>query len=117
MKFTELAPSDYVESCELCGKLFKPTDDVETDREHNLVAHEECYEKFLKELGIHREHCCPKYGCKYGDRDCPVVLGIVYPEYECDDEKWSFKNAVRKIKEKEEVKYEGFNKKGYSKTG
>lgn len=26
--------------------------------------------------GVHERHCCPKYGCKYGDNDCPVVLGL-----------------------------------------
>ena len=22
---------------------------------------------------VHERHCCPKHGCKYGDKDCPVV--------------------------------------------
>jgi hypothetical protein len=24
---------------------------------------------------VHDSHCCPDHGCKYGDEDCPVVLG------------------------------------------
>lgn len=24
---------------------------------------------------VHDSHCCPEHGCKYGDADCPVVLG------------------------------------------
>lgn len=24
---------------------------------------------------VHDSHCCPEHGCKYGDEDCPVVLG------------------------------------------
>lgn len=24
---------------------------------------------------VHDSHCCPEHGCKYGDDDCPVVLG------------------------------------------
>lgn len=24
---------------------------------------------------VHDAHCCPNHGCKYGDEDCPVVLG------------------------------------------
>lgn len=26
-------------------------------------------------LSVHDSHCCKVHGCKYGDRDCPVVLG------------------------------------------
>ena len=29
------------------------------------------------EYGVHTTHCCAKHGCKYGDTDCPVVMGIV----------------------------------------
>ena len=25
------------------------------------------------EYGVHQTHCCITHGCKYGDRDCPVV--------------------------------------------
>lgn len=25
---------------------------------------------------VHTEHCCVNCGCKYGDEDCPVVLGL-----------------------------------------
>jgi len=24
---------------------------------------------------VHDSHCCPDHGCKYGDADCPVILG------------------------------------------
>lgn len=24
---------------------------------------------------VHETHCCPTHGCKYGDPDCPVVIG------------------------------------------
>ena len=35
----------------------------------------------------HGSHCCKKHGCKYGDDECPVVLGIIKQEYrqECCD--------------------------------
>jgi hypothetical protein len=26
-------------------------------------------------VGTHREHCCIRHGCKYGNEDCPVALG------------------------------------------
>lgn len=37
-----------------------------------------------EEWGVHRTHCCFKHGCKYGDNDCPVVLGIIKQDYECE---------------------------------
>jgi hypothetical protein len=32
---------------------------------------------------VHIHHCCSR-GCKYGDDDCPVVLGKVEGLYQCD---------------------------------
>lgn len=26
-------------------------------------------------MSVHGTHCCTTHGCKYGDEDCPVVLG------------------------------------------
>ena len=36
-------------------------------------------------FGVHKTHCCIQHGCKYGDDDCPVVLGIIKQEYVCED--------------------------------
>lgn len=33
---------------------------------------------------IHASHCCKQCGCKYGDDDCPVVLGHVESKYPCE---------------------------------
>lgn len=30
----------------------------------------------LQKMGVHGAHCC-KHQCKYGDADCPVVMGQV----------------------------------------
>lgn len=41
------------------------------------------------EIGVHVNHCCVKHGCKYGDSDCPVVLGKVKqigPCWDCYEE-------------------------------
>ena len=41
-----------------------------------------------KNYGVHAAHCCKWHGCKYGDKDCPVVSGEVeqlYPCMFCDD--------------------------------
>jgi hypothetical protein len=35
--------------------------------------------------GVHENHCCSEHGCKYGDEDCPVVLGLIKQKYPCED--------------------------------
>lgn len=32
-------------------------------------------------MGVHGSHCCKKHGCKYGNDDCPVVLGTEQQEH------------------------------------
>lgn len=34
--------------------------------------------------GVHETHCCYKHGCKYGDVDCPVKIGLAKQEYPCE---------------------------------
>lgn len=34
--------------------------------------------------GVHRTHCCFKHGCKYGDDDCPVEIGLIAQDYLCE---------------------------------
>lgn len=34
---------------------------------------------------VHTEHCCTKHGCKYGDDNCPVVLGLKKQSYACEE--------------------------------
>jgi len=34
--------------------------------------------------GVHRTHCCVLHGCKYGDKDCPVVNGEIKQDYTCE---------------------------------
>lgn len=33
---------------------------------------------------VHTEHCCVFHGCKYGDEDCPVYLGLKKQSYPCE---------------------------------
>lgn len=35
--------------------------------------------------GVHNTHCCNDHGCKYGDIDCPVTLGLSKQVYKCED--------------------------------
>jgi hypothetical protein len=34
---------------------------------------------------VHTEHCCTFHGCKYGDDDCPVYLGLKRQSYPCEN--------------------------------
>lgn len=33
---------------------------------------------------VHTRHCCEEHGCKYGDPDCLVAMGIRHQEYLCE---------------------------------
>lgn len=54
---------------------------------------------------VHVTHCCKWHGCKYGDPDCPVVLGLIRQEYiceECNDDLYSedyFRQSLQNIEE------------------
>jgi hypothetical protein len=36
-------------------------------------------------VGVHKSHCCKWHGCKYGDKNCPVVSGEEMQLYLCED--------------------------------
>lgn len=36
-------------------------------------------------VGTHVTHCCVIHGCKYGNPDCPVVLGDEDQEFLCEE--------------------------------
>jgi hypothetical protein len=43
--------------------------------------------------GVHESHCCPKHGCKYGDNDCPVVLGLTDKHSNhCETCEWEYED-------------------------
>ena len=70
--------------------------------------------------GVHISHCCRWHGCKYGDPECPVVLGDVVQEdlceycYEILDEEDYYYQVVREIdemkqfNEEQRKKYENY---------
>jgi hypothetical protein len=35
-------------------------------------------------IGVHRTHCCIAHGCKYGDKNCPVVNAEILQDYLCE---------------------------------
>jgi hypothetical protein len=45
--------------------------------------------KYAKD--VHTEHCCLKHGCKYGDTDCPVELGIKRQSFACE---WCYEEGI-----------------------
>ena len=38
-----------------------------------------------EQWGVHRTHCCSQHGCKYNNKDCPVVSGDIKQDYPCED--------------------------------
>lgn len=52
-----------------------------------FVNHNTCksVEMSDAEYSSHLNHCCIKHGCKYGDENCPVVLGRDKQRYPCED--------------------------------
>lgn len=58
-------------------------------------------------IGVHSSHCCKWHGCKYGNEDCPVIMGIVEQKYLCEycDEDLENEDHYRQIlKDIEEMK-------------
>jgi len=54
---------------------------------------------------VHAVHCCKEHGCKYGEDDCPVVLGCViqkYPYELCNEQQ---KHSDIRIKEPSKPEY------------
>ncbi len=47
----------------------------------------------MKTINVHMKHCCYKHGCKYGDEDCPVQLGIQKQSFPCESCGWDLKEA------------------------
>lgn len=49
-------------------------------------------EKNMKD--VHTEHCCAKHGCKYGDEDCTVIMGIAPQSFDCESCDWDSQNLT-----------------------
>ena len=48
MKFRELGCGDRINTCELCNIKFKDDDNIVANRDIYLVAHEKCYNAYIK---------------------------------------------------------------------
>jgi len=38
----------------------------------------------MDEYGDHTARCCAKHGCKYGDKNCPVINRVIKQQYFCE---------------------------------
>jgi len=38
-----------------------------------------------EKYGVHASHCCKEHGCKYGNSNCPVELGLIEQEFPCEE--------------------------------
>lgn len=59
-----------------CEREMENTNNLESVQN---IAKQMLIEKALADKenwGVHESHCCPNHGCKYGDPECPVVLGL-----------------------------------------
>ena len=58
-------------------------------------------------IGVHKSHCCKWHGCKYGDKDCPIVNGEEKQLYlceDCDEDLESEEHHKQALKNIEEIK-------------
>lgn len=42
-------------------------------------------DKVTNDMQVHAAHCCKAHGCKYWDKDCPVISGKILQLYACED--------------------------------
>ena len=87
---------DWVARCNEFGTYIQNFIESSLSR-FNYTKNDEVYSKILKYTeiltheGVHRTHCCFEHGCKYGEENCPVVLGYIKQDYPCEscgDERW-----------------------------
>lgn len=54
----------------------------------DFIKKEDIYDPITREPKdrrcVHTEHCCVNHGCKYGDPDCSVWLGLRNQSYPCE---------------------------------
>jgi len=89
-------------SLQLLDEYFKETPPEEV--QVLVEKHRESLGLRVDNEGVHQTHCCKKHGCKkhgckYSDEDCPVVLGSIKQDYECelgDEESPCFNGPIMK---------------------
>jgi hypothetical protein len=90
--------------------LFNPKPTTEVQRKEMLAQLRKVHQelgKAIRELrfpinvpddpaqhDVHTSHCCFVHHCKYGDDDCPVVLGQKKQEYPCETCGWESDEGI-----------------------
>ena len=77
-------------SCDQILEEINSTTEFERKLKEKEIAVKEGKTTIPKEYyGVHETHCCINHSCKYGDIDCPVVLGIIKQKYLCESCSWT----------------------------
>jgi hypothetical protein len=61
--------------------------------------------KINDKIGVHKTHCCLSHGCKYGDENCPVELGHVVQDYECESCSYEREDIEHLLKDEKQFTY------------
>ena len=59
---------------------------------------------------VHVTHCCSVHGCKYGDDNCPVELGLANQAYECEECGYDNESNSFELKIEDLIEIPGFKK-------
>ena len=62
---------------------FLKSEIITLNKLHNITLDINRLDPSYKE-DAHSSHCCVIHGCKYGDKNCPVVIGKIKQEYMCE---------------------------------
>jgi len=72
-------------TCDNILEDIKSTTEFERKQKEKEIAVKKGKTTIPKEkYGVHETHCCINHGCKYGDIDCPVCLGLIKQKYLCE---------------------------------
>ena len=72
-------------TCDDILEDIKSTTEFERKQKEKEIAVKKGKTTIPKEkYGVHETHCCINHGCKYGDIDCPVCLGLIKQKYLCE---------------------------------
>ena len=103
---------EYLKKEELIKSLLKEIENEQTRRMQARLIDEAIQSGRTtiptEKWGVHESHCCKLEGCKYGAKDCPVVLGLTAQESECEeclftlDCPMRLKNEIKKANEQEQ---------------
>jgi|GEM_PF-6944422 len=76
-----IAYEEYIQACSIIEQY-----EIEQREEFRVVLSKSATTSIPeKDWGVHKTHCCFQHGCKYGDDQCPVEIGLIKQDYPCQD--------------------------------